>query len=39
MGDFANGILTKVFGWAAVAVMVLADLAMVYQVATKGLPS
>jgi Mn2+/Fe2+ NRAMP family transporter len=39
MGDFANGILTKVFGWAAVAVMVLADLAMLYQVATKGLPS
>jgi Mn2+/Fe2+ NRAMP family transporter len=39
MGDFANGILTKVFGWSAVAVMVLADLAMVYQVATKGLPS
>ena len=38
MGDFANGIVTKVFGWAAVAVMVLADLAMVYQVATKGLP-
>jgi Mn2+/Fe2+ NRAMP family transporter len=37
MGDFVNGILTKVFGWAAVAVMVLADLAMVYQVATKGL--
>jgi Mn2+/Fe2+ NRAMP family transporter len=38
MGDFANGIVTKVFGWAAVAVMALADLAMVYQVATKGLP-
>jgi hypothetical protein len=38
MGDFVNGILTKLFGWAAVAVMTLADFAMVYQVATKGLP-
>jgi Mn2+/Fe2+ NRAMP family transporter len=38
MGDFVNGTLTKVFGGAAVAVMVLADLAMVYQVATRGLP-
>jgi Mn2+/Fe2+ NRAMP family transporter len=38
MGDFVNGIPTKVFGWAAAGVMVLADVAMVYQVATKGLP-
>jgi Mn2+/Fe2+ NRAMP family transporter len=38
MGDFVNGVLTRVVGWAAVAVMSLADLAMVYQVATKGLP-
>ncbi|HMJ39546.1 MAG TPA: divalent metal cation transporter [Verrucomicrobiae bacterium] len=38
MGDFVNGIPTKVFGWAAAAVMVLADVAMVYQVATNGLP-
>jgi Mn2+/Fe2+ NRAMP family transporter len=38
MGDFVNGIPTKIFGWAAAAVMVLADVAMVYQVATKGLP-
>jgi Mn2+/Fe2+ NRAMP family transporter len=38
MGDFVNGIPTKVFGWAAATVMVLADVAMVYQVATKGLP-
>jgi Mn2+/Fe2+ NRAMP family transporter len=38
MGDFVNGIPTKVFGWAAAAVMLLADAAMVYQVATKGLP-
>ena len=39
MGDFVNGIITKVVGWAAVAVMVLADLAMVYQLATQGLPA
>jgi NRAMP (natural resistance-associated macrophage protein)-like metal ion transporter len=37
MGDFVNGLPTKVFGWAAAAVMVLADVAMVYQVATNGL--
>jgi Mn2+/Fe2+ NRAMP family transporter len=39
MGDFVNGLPTKVFGWAAAAVMVLADGAMIYQVATKGLPA
>src|SRR5579859_5662380 len=39
MGDFANGVTTKVFGWAAVAVMVFMDLALTYQVATKGLPA
>jgi Mn2+/Fe2+ NRAMP family transporter len=38
MGDFANGLPTKVIGWAAAAVMILADVAVVYQVATKGLP-
>lgn len=38
MGDFVNGIATKVFGWAAAVVMVLADIALVYQVASKGLP-
>jgi Mn2+/Fe2+ NRAMP family transporter len=38
MGDFVNGLPTKVFGWAAAAVMLLADGALVYQVATKGLP-
>ena len=38
MGDFVNGLPTMVFGWAAAAVMVLADVAVVYQVATKGLP-
>jgi Mn2+/Fe2+ NRAMP family transporter len=38
MGDFVNGVPTKVLGWAAAAVMILADAAVVYQVATKGLP-
>ena len=38
MGDFANRLPTKVIGWAAAAVMILADVAVVYQVATKGLP-
>jgi Mn2+/Fe2+ NRAMP family transporter len=39
MGDFVNGLPTKVIGWAAAAVMVLADVAVAYEVATKGLPS
>jgi Mn2+/Fe2+ NRAMP family transporter len=39
MGDFANGVATKIAGWAAVAVMVVADVALMYQVATHGLPS
>jgi Mn2+/Fe2+ NRAMP family transporter len=38
MGDFVNGLPTKVFGWAAAAVMIGADVALAYQVATKGLP-
>jgi len=38
IGDFVNGPTTKVIGWAAAAVMILADMAVVYQVATKGLP-
>jgi len=38
MGDFVNGVPTKVLGWAAAAVMILADVALIYQVATKGLP-
>jgi Mn2+/Fe2+ NRAMP family transporter len=39
MGDFVNGLPTRVIGWAAAAVMVMADVALAYQVATKGLPS
>jgi Mn2+/Fe2+ NRAMP family transporter len=39
MGDFVNGLPTKVIGWAGAAVMILADVAVVYQVATKGLPN
>jgi Mn2+/Fe2+ NRAMP family transporter len=38
MGDFANGPLTRIFGWLAVVVMVGADLALLYSIATKGLP-
>ena len=39
MGDFVNGLPTKIIGWAAAAIMVLADVALAYQVATKGLPN
>lgn len=38
MGDFVNGQWTNVFGWTAAAVMFFADVALVYQVAPKGLP-
>ncbi|MEP6752565.1 MAG: divalent metal cation transporter [Candidatus Dormiibacterota bacterium] len=38
MGDFVNGITTKLIGWAAAVVMIVADVAVIYQVATKGLP-
>ena len=38
MGDFVNGMATKVIGWAAAGVMVLAVVALAYQVATNGLP-
>lgn len=38
MGDFANGLATKLIGWAAALVMLSADVALVYQVATRGLP-
>jgi Mn2+/Fe2+ NRAMP family transporter len=39
MGDFVNRMPTKVIGWTAACVMVAADVAMFYQVATKGLPA
>jgi Mn2+/Fe2+ NRAMP family transporter len=38
MGDFVNGPATNLIGWGAAAVMVMADIALVYQVATSGLP-
>src|SRR5881396_823275 len=38
MGDFVNRPLSIVFGGAAAVVMLLADIALVEQVATKGLP-
>lgn len=37
MGDFVNGWVTNVAGWAAAAVMLSADVALANQVATKGL--
>ncbi len=39
MGDFVNGVWTNVIGWAAAGVMIMADIALAYQVATHGLPS
>lgn len=39
MGDFANNRITKIIGWIAVAVLVLADLALFYTLATKGFPT
>jgi Mn2+/Fe2+ NRAMP family transporter len=38
MGDYVNGWPTNVIGWLAAGVMVFADVAMAYQVATHGLP-
>jgi NRAMP (natural resistance-associated macrophage protein)-like metal ion transporter len=38
MGDFVNGLPTKVFGCAAAVVIIGADVALAYQVVTKGLP-
>ena len=38
MGDFVNGAWTKLVGWLAVTILVVADAAMVYSVATNGLP-
>lgn len=39
MGDFVNGLLTRVIGWSAAGVMILADVAMVFQIAAHGLPA
>jgi Mn2+/Fe2+ NRAMP family transporter len=39
MGDFVNGRATNIIGWTAATVMIAADLGLLYQVATKGLPS
>jgi Mn2+/Fe2+ NRAMP family transporter len=39
MGDFVNGALTNVIAGAAIMVMVLADVSLVVQVATHGLPA
>lgn len=39
MGDFVNRLPTKLIGWTAAGVMVLADAALAYQVITRGLPN
>jgi Mn2+/Fe2+ NRAMP family transporter len=38
MGEFVNGSLTRIIGWAAVALLVAADVALIYTVVTGGLP-
>jgi Mn2+/Fe2+ NRAMP family transporter len=39
MGDFANRLPTKVVAWVAIAVMLAADGAFLYTLATKGPPA
>ncbi|TME54819.1 MAG: divalent metal cation transporter [Chloroflexi bacterium] len=39
MGDYVNRLPTKVIGWSAAAVMVIADIATAYEVAGHGLPT
>lgn len=39
MGDFTNHRVTVVIGWVAVAVLVVADVAMFYSLATNGFPT
>jgi Mn2+/Fe2+ NRAMP family transporter len=39
MGDFVNGVPTRMIGWSAASVMILADIAMVFQIAAHGLPT
>jgi NRAMP (natural resistance-associated macrophage protein)-like metal ion transporter len=38
MGDFVNNRLTATLGWISVAILVAADAALIYSVATSGLP-
>jgi Mn2+/Fe2+ NRAMP family transporter len=39
MGDFTNHRATSIIGWVAVVVLVVADLAMFYSLATNGFPA
>ncbi|TMD91012.1 MAG: divalent metal cation transporter [Chloroflexi bacterium] len=39
MGSYVNSLPTKVIGWSAAGVMVIADLATAYQVGGHGLPA
>jgi len=39
MGDYVNRLPTKVIGWSAAFVMVVADIVTAYQIAGHGLPA
>lgn len=38
MGEFVNGLPTRIIGWVAVGVLLAADLAMIYSIVTGGFP-
>jgi len=38
MGEFANGMVTKIIGSLAVGILVAADVALVYTIVTSGMP-
>jgi hypothetical protein len=38
MGDCVNGVPTRVIGWPAAGVMIVADIAMAFQITPRGLP-
>ena len=38
MGDFVNGLTTRIIGWVAVGVLIAADVALVYSLVKNGLP-
>lgn len=39
MGDFVNRLPTRIIGWVAVAILIAADVAMVYSIVTSGFPA
>jgi hypothetical protein len=38
MGEFANGMVTKIIGSLAVGILVAADVALIYTIVTSGMP-